>query len=102
MWYIGTVIKNLKGKTTQDIFDGQNTKSARRLPADLHERARDLLDALNAIHRIDDLKVPPSNRLHKLRGNLKDFWSVSINSQWRIIFKWDDKNAIDVEIVDYH
>ncbi|MBL7544177.1 MAG: type II toxin-antitoxin system RelE/ParE family toxin [Bdellovibrionaceae bacterium] len=51
---------------------------------------------------MDDLKVPPSNRLHKLKSNLKDFWSVNINSQWRIIFKWDGQNAIDVEIIDDH
>ena len=96
------MIKNIKGKATQDIFDGLNTKVARKVPSELHERARDLLDAINAITRIDDLKAPPSNRLHKLKGNLKDFWSVSINDQWRIIFKWDDKSATDVEIIDYH
>lgn len=96
------MIKNIKGKITQDIFDGINSKAARKIPNELHERARDLLDAMNAISRVDDLKSPPSNRLHKLKGNLKDFWSVSINDQWRIIFKWDDKNAIDVEITDYH
>lgn len=96
------MIKNIKGKATQDIFDGLNTKAARKVPSELHERARDLLDAINAITRIDDLKAPPSNRLHKLKGNLKDFWSVSINDQWRIIFKWDEKNATDVEIIDYH
>jgi toxin HigB-1 len=96
------VIKNIKGKATQDIFDGLNSKAARKVPVELQERARDLLDALNAIAKVDDLKVPPSNRLHKLKGDLKDFWSVSINSQWRIIFKWDNKNATDVEIVDCH
>ncbi|OYZ13512.1 MAG: plasmid maintenance system killer family protein [Bdellovibrio sp. 28-41-41] len=96
------MIKNIKGKTTQDIFDGENSKAARKVPTELHERAQDLLDAINAIARVDDLKVPPSNRLHKLKGNLKDFWSVSINSQWRVIFKWDGQNAIDVEITDYH
>jgi proteic killer suppression protein len=96
------VIKSIKGKATQDIFDGVNSKAARKVPIELHERARDLLDAINAIARVDDLKVPPSNRLHKLKGSLKDFWSASINDQWRIVFKWDDKNAIDVEIIDYH
>ncbi len=96
------MIKNIKGKATQDIFDGTNSKAGRKVPNELHERARDLLDAINAITRVDDLKSPPSNRLHKLKGNLKDFWSVSINDQWRIIFKWDEKNATDVEIIDYH
>lgn len=96
------MIKSIKNKATQDIFDGSNTKAARKVPSELHERARDLLDAINAIARVDDLKAPPSNRLHKLKGSLKDFWSVSINDQWRIIFKWDEKNATDVEIIDYH
>jgi proteic killer suppression protein len=96
------VIKNIKGKATQDIFDGISSKASRKVPHELHERARDLLDALNAILRVDDLKAPPSNRLHKLKGSLKDYWSVSINDQWRIVFKWDDKHAIDVEIIDYH
>ncbi len=96
------MIKNIKGKTTSDIFDGLNTKHSRKIAVDLQERARDLLDVINAISRIDDLKTPPSNRLHKLKGHLSEYWSVSINSQWRIIFKWDGQYAIDVEIVDYH
>lgn len=96
------MIKNIKGKTTHNIFDGENSRSARKVLNEIHERARDLLDAINAIARVDDLKVPPSNRLLMLRGNLKDFWSVSINSQLRIIFRWDGQNAIDVEITDYH
>ena len=96
------MIKNIKGKTTQDIFDGVSSKSARKVPNELHERARDLLDAINAVERVDDFKAPPSNRLHKLKGSLKGLWSVSINNQWRIVFKWDNKNAIDVEIMDYH
>ncbi len=96
------MIKSIKGKTTQDIYDGINSKAARKVPVELHEKARDLLDAINAIARVDDLKSPPSNRLHKLKGSLKNFWSVSLNSQWRIIFIWDEKNAVDVEIIDYH
>ncbi len=96
------MIRNIKGKSTQDIFDGVNSKAARKIPVELHERARDLLDAINGIAKVDDLKSPPSNRLHKLKGILKDYWSVSINTQWRIVFKWDDKCAIDVEIIDYH
>ncbi len=96
------MIESIKGKTTQNIFDGVNSKAARKVPIDLHERAQDLLDAINAITRVDDLRSPPSNRLHKLKGDLKEFWSLSINDQWRIIFKWDGKNASEVEIVDYH
>ena len=100
--YNGIVIESIKGKTTQDIFDGNNSKAARRVPLELHERARDLLDALNSIAKVDDLKLPPSNRLHKLKGDLKEYWSVSINKQWRVIFKWDGSNASEVEVTDYH
>ena len=102
IWYTGIVIESIRGKVTQDIFDGINSKVARRVPVELHERARDLLDALNAIIKVDDLRSPPSNRLHKLKGDLKEYWSVSINKQWRIIFQWDGTNASDVEITDYH
>lgn len=96
------MIESIKGKTTQDIFDGFNSKAARKIPTELHERARDLLDAINAITNVNDLKSPPSNRLHKLKGDLKEYWSVSINSQWRIIFNWDGTSALNVEITDYH
>lgn len=96
------MIASIKGKATQDIFDGLASKSARRVPKELHERSQDLLDAINAIATIDDLRSPPSNRLHKLKGDLKEYWSVSINDKWRIIFKWDGVNALEVEITDYH
>lgn len=96
------MIKNIKGKTTQDIFDGLNTKAARKVPRELIERAQLLLDAINAIVVPKDLKAPPSNRLHKLKGDLKNFWSVSINDQWRIIFEFKNGEALNVEIVDYH
>ncbi len=64
--------------------------------------AKRKLEALNAATRLDDLKVPPANRLEKLKGRLKDFYSIRINDQWRVIFRWDDGEAYDVQIVDYH
>ena len=96
------MIESIKGKTTKDIFDGVNSKASRKLPVELCQRAQDLLDAINAMISPHDLKSPPSNRLHKLKGDMKNYWSVSINSQWRIIFKYIKGNAIDVEITDYH
>lgn len=57
---------------------------------------------LNNSQSTIDLQAPPSNRLEKLKGNLKEYYSIRINDQWRIIFKWDNGNALDVEIVDYH
>jgi proteic killer suppression protein len=64
--------------------------------------AKRKLEAINAATRLDDLMVPPSNRLEKLKGNLKDFHSIRINDQWRVIFKWIDGEPHDVRIVDYH
>jgi toxin HigB-1 len=64
--------------------------------------AKRKLEAINAASRLDDLMVPPSNRLEKLKGNLKEFHSIRINDQWRVIFKWLDGEPYEVRIVDYH
>ena len=64
--------------------------------------AKRKLEALNAATRLDDLAVPPSNRLEKLKGNLRDFHSIRVNDQWRVIFIWSDGDAYDVAIADYH
>ena len=66
------------------------------------DRAKRKLEAVNAAAHLDDLRVPPSNRLEKLRGPLEGFYSVRINDQWRVIFKWIDNGAHEVSIVDYH
>lgn len=96
------MIKNLVGRTTEDIFDGVNSRQARRVQRELHDKARRLLDQLNAAPSLEFLRVPPSNRLEKLRGDLSGYWSLRINDQWRIIFRWEGKDALDVQIVDYH
>ena len=65
-------------------------------------RAKRKLEAVNAATKPDDLRVPPSNRLEKLRGDLEGFYSIRVNDQWRVIFRWEERNAYDVRIVDYH
>lgn len=65
-------------------------------------RAKRKLAAVNAATRPDDLLVPPSNRLEKLKGDLDGFYSIRVNDQWRLIFKWDDGHAHEVRIIDYH
>lgn len=65
-------------------------------------RAKRKLEALNAASRLEDLKAPPSNRLEKLKGDLKDFHSIRVNDQWQVIFKWRAGDAREVRIVDYH
>jgi len=75
---------------------------ARRLPQELHEKAQRLLDQLNAVTILETLKAPPGNKLEKLKGDRAGFWSLRINDQWRIVFRWDAGDAMDVDIVDYH
>lgn len=97
------MITSFGNQGTEDIWADEDTREARRvLPNDLWPKARELLDQLDAAVAPGDVRLPPSNRLHKLKGKLKAFWSVSINMKYRIIFKLDNGQATDVSIVDYH
>ncbi|MBS0480898.1 MAG: type II toxin-antitoxin system RelE/ParE family toxin [Proteobacteria bacterium] len=84
---------------TERIWNGMRSK---RLPVDVESRALDKLRMLNRAKSLDDLRNPPSNRLHDLKGDRAGQHSISINKQWRICFVWKDGNAYDVEITDYH
>lgn len=86
-------------KETEKIWNGIISK---KLPREIQEVARRKLRMLNNAVDLNDLKIPPANRLEKLKGNLNDYHSIRINNQWRIIFKWLNGNALEVEIVDYH
>lgn len=96
------MITDIQDQTTCDIFAGDNTKAARKIPKELHKKAKQLLELLNASKTVQDMASPPGNRLHKLEGDLAEFWSVSINGQYRIIFKFDGSDASEVLITDYH
>ena len=96
------MLKSLADKTTQDIYDGINSRQARKLPRELHAKARRLLDQINAALTLDVLRIPPSNRLEKLKGDQAGFWSLRINDQWRIVFRWQGQDALDVQVIDYH
>lgn len=96
------MIRNFKSKVAQDLFDGANTRNSRKVSAELHEKIYRLFDQLNAVTRIETLRVPPSNRLEKLTGNLKGYWSLRVNKQWRVIFQWNNGDVLNVDIVDYH
>jgi len=88
---------------TRDIFNGIESKDARRtLPQILHAKAAELLDRLNAADSPDDLRTPAGNRLEKLRGDRRGQTSIRINDQYRICFNWNEGEAQNVEIVDYH
>jgi len=82
------LIINFSSKTAQHLYDGDDSRFARKLPNDLHAKARRLLDQLNAATRVETLKVPPGNRLEPLKGDLKGHWSIRINNQWRVILDY--------------
>lgn len=96
------MIGSFRDGATEDIFHGSNSKAARRIPAMLWKIARRKLDMLNAAHELHDLMAPPANRLEALHGNLAGRHSIRINDQFRIVFRWVDDNAHDVQITDYH
>ena len=87
---------------TADLFNGVESREARKIPSEISKTALKKLDILNAAEQLDELKVPPGNRLEALKGNLKGFYSIRINSQWRIIFQWDKGKVTQVQLIDYH
>ena len=93
------MIESFGDSETEKIFAG--TRS-RKLPGDIQHRARRKLRMLDQARELRDLRIPPSNRLEALKGDFKGFWSIRINDQWRIIFRWDGGNKSEVEIIDYH
>ncbi|MCB0495790.1 MAG: type II toxin-antitoxin system RelE/ParE family toxin [Cyclobacteriaceae bacterium] len=93
------MIKSFGNKETEKVWSGIRSK---KLPNEIQEIARRKLRMLNNSQDIQDLRLPPSNRLEKLSGDLKNYHSIRINKQWRIIFIWENGNAFGVEIVDYH
>lgn len=93
------MIKSFADKETEKIF---GREFSRKLPNDIQRIARRKLEILDAAERLNDLRVPPSNRLEKLKGNRGEQHSIRVNDQWRICFEWRGEDAFDVEIVDYH
>lgn len=93
------MITGFSCKDTEKIWYGERVK---KFPFEIHDVARRKLRMLNSSQNLNDLRVPPSNRLERLLGNLRDFYSIRINDRWRIVFKWVEGNAFDVAIVDYH
>ena len=93
---------NFADEATGDVFHGRNSRQARKIPMDVWESARRKMDRLNGAVRPEDLKDPPSNRLEKLKGSLKDFYSIRINAQFRLVFRFEEGAASEVRIMDYH
>jgi proteic killer suppression protein len=93
------MIVSFGSKETESIWKGIRVK---KMPIEIQNVGRRKLRMLNNSQDVGDLRIPPSNRLEKLTGKLKDFYSIRINKQWRIVFKWDNGNAREVQIIDYH
>lgn len=93
------MIQSFGAKETEKIWNGFRSK---KLPNEIQQIARRKLRMINNAQGINDLRIPPSNHLEKLSGKLLGFYSVRVNKQWRIVFKWEDNQAFEVEILDYH
>ena len=97
------MIRSFADKGTADIFDGIDSKPARKkCSQQLWNRARRKLDDINHARHHSDLRVPTSNNFHALRGDRAGQWAIAINDQYRICFRWEGTDAFDVEITDYH
>ena len=96
---LNVMIISFGSKETEKIWHGERVKN---LPFEVQVIGRRKLRMLNNSQTISDLKIPPSNRLEKLSGKMKDLYSIRINNRWRIIFKWENGHSHEVKIVDYH
>jgi len=91
------MIVSFGSKNSEKIWNGERVK---KIPSEIQQIGRRKLRMINNSQNWSDLRIPPSNKFEKLKGS--DFYSIRINDQWRIVFRWIDNNAHDVEIVDYH
>ena len=96
------MIRTLADGATRDIWNGVNSKAARGIPRELWPIVRRKLDQIDTVTRLDDLRVPPGNRLHALTGNLRGCHAVRVNDQYRIVFRFEGGDAFDVRCTDYH
>jgi toxin HigB-1 len=96
------VIASFGDSSTADLYHGIRSSRARRFPSEILAAALRKLDYLNAAVSLNDLRSPPGNHLEMLHGDWRGFHSIRINKQWRIVFRWSDAQAHDVQIIDYH
>ncbi len=93
------MIDSFGDSVTESIYRGLRVRG---LPGDIQERARRKLRMINQARIVEDLQVPPGNRLEQLKGKLAGFWSIRINQQWRVVFRWEDGSKHEVRVIDYH
>ena len=96
------MIVSFGDRATEDLYHARPTSRARRFPNDIVNLALVKLDMLESAAAVLDLTSPPGNRLEPLRGDLRGFYSIRVNDQWRIVFRWENNSAHDVRLMDYH
>ena len=99
--YYLAVIKSFADRPTEDLFHGNATKRIRRFPHGVQKTALRRFDVLSAARKLDDLRSP-GNRLEALKGALRGWYSIRVNDQWRVVFRWRDGHVYDVRLCDYH
>ena len=95
------MIETFGNALAKDLFDDKQSRATRTFPPELRRAARRNLLYLHDAAELRDLRVPPGNRLERLKGSWKGFHSIRINDQWRVVFRWQNGNASDVQVVDY-
>ena len=96
------MIESFGNRLAADLFEDRVSKATRKFSPDVRRAARRKLQYVHEAAELKDLQVPPGNRLEALKGTLKGFYSIRINDQWRVVFRWKSGNAFDVKIIDYH
>ena len=96
------MILSFGDRATEDFYHGRITSRVRRFPSEVQRIALRKLDMINAAYRLEDLREPPGNRLKVLKGDLAGYYSIRVNDQWRVVFRWENNNAHEVWLTDYH
>jgi len=96
------MIASFGDRATEDLYHGRQTPRARRFPHEVVDAALVKMDSLNGAASVLDLRAPLGNRLESLKGDLKGLYSIRVNDQWRLIFRWEGNDAHDVRLTDYH
>ena len=96
------MIESFENRLAEDLFYDRNGRATRAFPTELRRVARRKLLYLHDAAELKDLRVPPGNRLEALRGDRKGFHSIRINNRWRVVFRWQSGQALDVQVIDYH
>lgn len=96
------MIKSFGDSATEELFHSIRSRRTRRFPLEITWSALRKLDVINGAHQLQDLQSPPGNRFKALKGDLKGYYSIRVNDQWRIVFRWSDESAHEVSLVDYH